>query len=246
MKLRLTCIALTIAADLTIAAGPATAAGLSLTWTACATHAGARADVAFDCATPGGGHDLFGVFTTPIAGSLVTLDFSIDLQVGAASLPSFWNWAVPPCDEGVFLTVTPPAAAVCSVASPWFVGEPSEASLTFRRVTGASNRGRLVGHRWSADPQTIGENASYFAFQLTFLTALATESGGSCAGCASPAAIVWNSAVMSVSHGTHIEIVSLTGPGVAGNCATANGGTSLCAATPARNRTWGALKSLYR
>ena len=46
--------------------------------------------------------------------------------------------------------------------------------------------------------------------------------------------------------GTEAGSVEVDGPGLGSNCASINGGTGTCAATPTINKTWGQLKSLYR
>ena len=70
---------------------------------------------------------------------------------------------------------------------------------------------------------------------------------GSCAGCLRGACLVLNSVQLGRLPGaspTLVTVVPTSGgtPGIA----TWQNGHAECAAVPVRNRTWGAIKSLYR
>jgi hypothetical protein len=74
----------------------ADAAGLSLTWDRCATNAGATSDITFDCADPSAVHLLFAVFNSAVTVSdMIGIDFTLDLRVDAATLPTFWQLQTP-------------------------------------------------------------------------------------------------------------------------------------------------------
>jgi hypothetical protein len=244
-------------AFLALSAAPVSAAGLSLTWDACATNAGAASDKVLDCADPSGIAQLFGVFNSPSAlpADGLQLDFSIDLQVSGATLPDFWNFntMITPaaCNDGVLLFSSRPGTVICSAANPWLgpqTGCGCDEVIHYRPNHGGSNRGRLLGLVSRPSSPGIAANTNYYGFHLEFISTVAVEAGGACAGCSESVAIVWNSALIRTtpSAGVDPTSVPISGAGIASNCATVNGATSICAATPARNRTWGALKSLYR
>jgi hypothetical protein len=70
---------------------------------------------------------------------------------------------------------------------------------------------------------------------------------GSCDGCAIPACITFNSAKITTAFGaSSVLLTTAANPG--SNFITWQGGASAnCpGATPARNATWGSVKSLYR
>lgn len=88
----------------------------------------------------------------------------------------------------------------------------------------------------------VAANTDYFVFKIDFYADLATESSGPCAGCSDQAAIVFNRlGLLAPASPTNEDEELLTAA-----CATWNGGTSICGVTPTQNKTWGALKSLYR
>jgi len=241
------------AAILTFTAASASAAGLSLSWDACATNAGATTDKVLDCADPSGIAQLFGVWNSPQSAAMLALDFSIDLQVDAAVLPDFWliNTPITPaaCNDGVLLYDARPASTVCSAANPWgTAGGAASTNVGYGPGTGGPNRARLVGNIYRTTTFAVVANTNYYGMHFDILTGTATEAGGSCAGCPTPVAIVWNSALVgeAVTSGADPEDISITGAGIGTNCASVNGGGTNCGATPARNKTWGALKSLYR
>jgi hypothetical protein len=244
---------------LALGAAPAHAAGLSLTWDRCATNVGATSDKVFDCANVSSYAELFAVFNPPANANLLALYFSIDLQSAGAALPDFWRLTMPltvggSCNDDVHVTYCArPSSFYCTATSPWEgSGSPAECrgaavlpNIGYVPGMGGPNRARLAGalERSSTTDFPVVAGTNYFAFHLDFYMSSASEAGGACAGCSESVAIVWNSAEIFSFSG---ESVPITGAGLVGNCATVNGATSICAATPARNRTWGALKSLYR
>jgi hypothetical protein len=242
-------IALWTAATL-LSAGQASAAGLSLTWDLCATNAGAQTNKVFDCSDPSGFAQIFGVFNSPAPVDSAWLEISIDLQVDAPALPSFWQfnttttpWA---CNDGLISQSSRPPSSICSAVNPYAVGVgcPAVSRMTYHPGIGGPSRGRVVDSFCPRMPRVL-TGVNYYGFHYDFLMATATEAGSSCDGCTTPAAIVWNSAVLRPDSPAK-PTVEITGAGIVGNCVTVLGAASICSATPARNRTWGALKSLYR
>lgn len=242
-----------LSALMLVLAAPASFAGLDLGWGNCITDGG-TADAALPCAGFAGA-DLYGEFQLDNAvGSFIALDFSLDIQTTTDPSGDFWNFALGECNDGN-LTLDDARFGQClnSNATPCFAtGAQCQNGFAWASGFGGTNRARLVGSifRDATAPVALAASTSYFAFKFSFFTFSAVEGGGgSCVGCSDPVAIVWNSAVasgLSAGVGTEAQEEPIEGPGLVDNCATANGGTSLCSATPTKNTTWGQVKSLYR
>jgi hypothetical protein len=74
------------------------------------------------------------------------------------------------------------------------------------------------------------------------ISSIRTVGSPSCAGCSTPVCIVLNSINLTVVGNTNNRLVS----GGANNQVTWQGTGADCNAVPVRNKTWGAVKSLYR
>jgi hypothetical protein len=226
-------------------------AGLDLTWNACNTGTGRAADVTFPCADRTAVERLFGCFQVPEAmPQFFVLDVVLDLQVEDASLPPFWRFEPFGCNESGLgaSPYLPDSPGICDgVLWPW--GQAEDAvplEIQFQTGFGSASRARILIHlfRPSTYPFPLDANANYFAFYLAFSFGRAAEAGGTCAGCPSRLAIVWNSAQ---AFGTDGQVLTVIGAGRATQCATVNGaGSATCAATPVKKVTWTALKSIYR
>jgi hypothetical protein len=235
---------------LAFTAAPVSAAGLSLTWDACATDAGATSDKSFDCANPAGVARLYGVFNSPANAAMLAFDFSIDIGIDAATLPDFWHFQTPitptGCNDGVALRDNRPFA-VCTAVNPWGTdGDGASTNVGYGPESGGPNRARFVGNVYRTSTFNVVAGTNYYGMHFEIPFEKASEAGGACAGCTATAAIVWNSGLIGTPSAGGAEDIWISGAGIASFCATANGATSLCGATPARNKTWGALKSLYR
>jgi hypothetical protein len=94
-------------------------------------------------------------------------------------------------------------------------------------------------------PKSLTPAHEYFAFNLVINNAN-TVGAGACAGCDVPMCIVFNS--INVVAGATVNRFISTASSPGSNYVTWQGGagTNCPAATPARNSTWGAVKSLYR
>jgi hypothetical protein len=258
---------LMLSAAALLLAAPASFAGLDLAWDNCATYTNAppaAADKALAC-DGGGTYELYGSIQIGAdINNWVAMDAVIDYQTGSDPLPNFWHFGIGQCNDGSILLnlgrlarCSSPAPAAsnalcggtgtsCQQAVGYFSGgiDPSV----------DSNRGRFVASifRPSGNPLVLATGATnYFAFRFDIFDFNASEASGPCVGCAQPAAFVWNSALMSglglaTGIGPEAEEVPVEGPGLSGNCASTNGGTGLCGATPAQDRSWGQIKALYR
>lgn len=233
--------------------------GLDLTWNACAATGGVPTTT-LDCAG-GGAAPAFGTFfVTSVQDSVIAMDVALDLIVNNAGLPTFWHFEAGGCNEltGAAFSNTKPSLGCGSIAqvTPLWTPSGSGNALGFVPQTRGPNTGHFVGSvfRPSTSPGKCNASPSnYFGFAFTIITDNAQENTiGTCVGCPLGFNIVWNSANLinaRAAQGAGIEAAPypIAGPGNVGNCITGNGGApGGCQATPARNRTWGQLKSLYR
>jgi len=237
-----------IVATLLLAAPPAFA-GLDLTWDGCNNGTGAQT-VTLDCANPSAVSALVGGFQVPAAvDSFYLVDIVLDFQTEAASLPAFWQFDG--CDAGgISLSLARPGIGCTDLVNPWGAGGvDGEVTRAFQTGVHGIKRGRMVVTIFLQPnaPIHLDAGTNYFAFRILFSTTFATEAGGSCAGCTSPVVVVWNSAAFTSIAAASPPPLVVTTSGLVGQCARANSATlPTCDATPTLNRTWGALKALYR
>ena len=231
---------------------PATAqAGLDLTWNACNSSLGHDSDVVFDCADRAAGYNLFGCFQSPTRVDRFTGgEFSISILIDFPSVPAFWHFEPGGCNSVRGLVASPTPGGLCSGATSVYGGTGcavNQVFLEYQPGNGGLNRARLFGTIVPCTPiPSIEAGPNYFGFMLRF----SMMDAGSCGGCPSRATIVWESATLhgaAARGGTEASQVTVTGPGLTSECATVNRPGSIpCGATPARDRTWGALKAFYR
>jgi hypothetical protein len=239
-------ISFALAASLLVSARSA-CAGLDLTWNACNLGPGAASDLTPGCAsaTPA---RLFGSFQMPSDFDFVS-DMFATLEVRSASgvLPSFWQMAAAGCNANAIQVSHVKPATECPsppFVSPWPGSVYQEWSYTPDPLDPGHATLNLHLYHVVRQPYGLHAGVNYFAFLVTFSTARASQAGGPCAGCADPVVLVWTSARFVKLTG---NMTTLTGPGLVSQCATLNGAApGVCAATPARRLTWGAIKSLYR
>jgi hypothetical protein len=185
----------------------------------------------------------------------VAQDVTVDAQFGAASVPDWWQMGdAPACRAGSFslsLDTSSLPGAGASCPDTWDAGASATGLITlYEPGFGGANRVRvkLAIARSATDGVTLSAGQEYTSFILRFNRAK-TVGTPSCAGCNTPVSIVLNSIILYNNPPAQVEADAWTlfAPGPSGNCSQGNGGDlGTCAATPARNKTWGAVKALYR
>lgn len=228
-------------------------AGLDITWDGCATGPGLHpSDKALACAE-GDVNELYGVFQSPATlTNFTAIDCFIDLQVDAPALTPFWTFQTAisaGCNTQMAISDVRPASSACSATNPWGTGGGSgDNAIGYVPGQGGANRGRFVttSFRNATPLTTVTGGVSYYAWHI--ILASDAEAVDGCTGCSTPVAIVWNQANVSsatAQNASEAVVTVITNPGIVSNCATGSGGGA-CGATPVKNKTWGALKSLYR
>lgn len=189
----------------------------------------------------------------------VAQDVTLDLQLSSPNVPDWWQMGDPPACRAGTLSLSLDTSSLpgtgASCPDTWDAGASATGLLTLydpgfpNGMNPNRVRIKLAIARSATDGVTLTAGQEYTSFILRF-NRTKTVGSPSCAGCATPVSIVLNSIINYNNPPIQTEAseawtMQLPGPG--GNCAQGNGGDlGLCAATPTKNKTWGAVKALYR
>lgn len=242
-KLLMTCTLLAMTASMA-------SAQLNLYWDDC----GGGTDMTFTCtANTGARFPLVATFIAPVAipdyfSSTTTLELISDGTV----LPDWWKGGAGECRQGSFVSSDPGAAGLAGCANAYegvglfsavvgyqsnWNGDPRRASITYDAA------------RSEPSPNPIAAGQEVIASMLE-ITRTKTTGTGACAGCARPVCIVVKQIVVQTASGGTFILHNPPGPAGAQYVTWQGGvtgpGNDCPNATPARNRTWGEVKSLYR
>ena len=231
---------------LTLMAPLTHANGLNLSWDACG--AAGVANKTFACNINYWSERLVLSARFPTQG-LVDFPFrftaDLDLVGAQQSLPDWWSVPGPgACRPGAItargeLDETLPCVPV-SMGTLGMAWSTSGTSSERRRLTITSAPGAGI---WFEGPDT---EMSLCVLEISHVKSTGI---GSCSGCSTPVCIVFNSLQVFRPYPPYDLHAYVTNP-LERNFVTWQGGATgmgICpAATPARNSTWGSLKSLYR
>ena len=212
------------------------------TWGACALGGGTH-DVTFSCGDLFATHSLVCSFmlAAPID-SVIGVELVVDVQCATDTLPAYWHLDTGGCNANQLL-VSFPAPGAC--ADPWggHAGGLLQEAVAGQPRGGASQvRLKVVATVPANQARTLDAGVVYDALQLDF----ANERLSRCDGCQTPACLVLNSILLLRPPGSAAVLVPGDGSAT-DNLATWQGGLGAdCNAVPARPRTWGAVKVLYR
>jgi hypothetical protein len=232
---------------LALATSNAAAGGFNLAWNDCGA-AGAT-NRSFACDTNNGDHDFYLSFEPEFAiHQLVGGNPFIDIQAGSPNLPDWWQF------KNTFgcrsLNMTAPVITPASCADTW-KGQEQPAVVAYlvtaNTPTLAANQARIIGSvaipQSAAVPATPGTEYHLMAIRIN---SGKTVGAGACSGCATPVCLSFALLTLSEAPATTYTLDSALYNSYItwqDGGATGNG----CAgATPALNRTWGQLKSIYR
>jgi hypothetical protein len=244
-------VAALVLALVAVPAGAARAAdGLYLSWNDCPLGASTSQDQAFACDVNSGQHELVVSFSLPQpADSVLALEIAVDVQHADPTLPAWWQFGNVPC-RGGSLHADNQFGSRAACQDLWQgLGVGGLQSFTVGQPRGGLNqaRMRLALAVLFDDMRTLSAGAVYYAARIA-IDNVATAGPGSCDGCAGAACLVLNSIMVGRPPGSPSGNVLVESPGSAGsNWATWQGGAGAnCQSVPARRRTWGQVKSLYR
>lgn len=231
---------------------PADAGGLNIAWNDCPPDGGVS-HTTLSCSPAGTAVSLFGSFELfSEFADLVSLDVRLSILTDTATLPDFWRFDSPTssgCNPGIVFGDELPASCA-GLTSPWGTFPPgAEASTAFTYGIDTSGlpRGAFHGqiYRSVTDPFHVPADTEMFAFRLDFYFDYAVESGGPCEGCQAVGYVHFRDAWVGGAGGSGY---GLSGPGRGTDCIAMNGAFPRygCYTAVAQNRTWGAVKALYR
>jgi hypothetical protein len=234
---------------LALVCASASASQLNLAWTNCYGDGGTT-NQDFACDTNTGSHTFIASFTPNMTSNSVNgNEILIDLQSAGSTLPTWWAFKLFGTCRQTSLTVSSNVPATAVNCIDQFAGQKTSGIDGYRIGFGGSpNKVRLTILEAVpvADLAHVDPSGEYFAIAVRIDNAK-TVGSPSCAGCSTPVCIVLNLIKLTAGGGANDEYIT-SSPGT--NYVTWQGGaigSSGCpAATPARNTTWGAVKSLYR
>lgn len=235
------------------------AAGVNLRWNACAGDGGV-ANRSSACSSNLGTQSLVASFVLGFALPVVTgLDSHVLIDVGAPSLPPWWQFKVAGSCRLTALSANAVIAGSAVNCLDPFGGATASGVALYTVGALGPNTARFVVPSVLPGTESVALSAGqeYFAFNVVIQN-VATTGAGACTGCLTPACIAIGDLSLYTQSpaGATPAAVVLAGPanGVDSGFATWQGGIgttplpggSCPAATPTRNSTWGAVKSLYR
>jgi len=230
------------------------AGGLNMSWGSC-TEDGGAANKNFACNSNSGSNVLVCSFEPNLTNNGTTNGNAIivDLQSATDPLPAWWNVNAAASNtlpnsncRGNVVTVNAtisPSAVNC--ADEFAGGETIGLGGYFITATNKA-RIKIAGAVPQNNLASTAPGTQYFACNLVISNAK-TVPQTNCSGCSTPVCIVLNSIQVTAGGGVLDETI---GNALTRNYATwqggAIGGSGCPAAVPAKNTTWGAVKSLYR
>ncbi|MEQ1833844.1 MAG: hypothetical protein ABL977_12380 [Candidatus Eisenbacteria bacterium] len=241
-----------------LVATPASAtAGLNLRWSSCFADGGAidrTSACSTSLATAGTVVGSFEI-SAPVAGAR-QLDFTVDLASAGTALPEWWRFNAPGgivgC-RGTALAVNTAVSGTAVQCFDWSEGQAVGAMQSYQvGIPAGPTTARLILSTGVLSPGLdLVPATEYFAFNLV-LSNTKTTGTGSCAGCSTPMCVFIRQMFMTTedgrslgfggsTHGTDSFYVTWQGGAGVGSLI----GIGCPQATPARNSTWGAVKSLY-
>ena len=236
---------------LLLAAHPLYAAdGLYLTWNDCAALGAGQSTQGFACDTDAGSHTLVCALTVgaPVD-SVLGMEIVVDLQVAAAAMPDWWRFDAGGCRAGDLRADTN-FGGFPTCVDPWqTLASGGVLTYTVGMPRGGAGQARIViglAVPSNQPPRALDAVDMYYAARI-----LIDDVGTStCGGCTDAACLVLNSILLRRPlrpEGIPSADVLVTAVGAAGaNWASWQSSSANCMAVPVKNRTWGAVKAIYR
>jgi hypothetical protein len=236
------------------------AAGVNLRWTDCFADAGLT-NKTFACTSNAGQSTMVGSFE--LGADLLQssgIEVVLDVATAGATLPAWWQFKNAGACRQTALSMSTaynnlPASTTCL---DWSNGSAAGGVAAYQLASAGANTARVIGGLAESAPLsdfTAGQE--YYAFTCA-ITNVKTVGTGACAGCSTPACIVFNSIKCATNPvaGEPSRDVVVSGPtnGTDSNFVTWQGGAGVSSsrgngcplATPTHNTTWSSVKSMYR
>ena len=265
MKRLLLILGVTMASLIAASAAMAGPSGVNLAWTKCFGEGSPITNKNFACASNAGTNLLVCSFTpangsATVNGNEVVIDILTTSSTAADAATGWWSMKNVGTCRPTSLSVNGSADAGNTVCLDEFAGQSTTGIGAWSQtvpVTGWSIGAGDVANHWRlkiavAVPGTalaaVDNTGEYFSVNVSVNNAKSTGVG-SCAGCSDPVCIVLNSINLTAGGGANDELIGnalAAGSNIVTWQGGVGGGTASCAAVPTHNKTWGAIKSLYR
>jgi len=224
-------------------APPSHAAGdINIAWNECAQGSGSAGNLALACTGNTGSERLFVSFRPPANSDLFRATVgTILVTFDDTAVPSWWHFENGGCRFGHLGTVSDFTAGPFGCTDVWSNG--ATAASVFD-IPGAPNvlRIRSVIALPPGAPVPVDTAHEYYAYELVINNAKTTGTG-SCPGCGTAACLVLTQVELDYDDNSSVIVAD----GAQRFVTWQGGGSVPCpGATPARSRSWGMIKTLYR
>jgi hypothetical protein len=230
---------------LVVAASVASAAGLSINWGTVCWGDNPKANLTWSCSS----NTFTGVKMTAsfmvdeTKSTFVSTDLYMEGMTEAATVPDWWQLGTGGCRAGQAGLLNAPQGATCPEL--WSGSESGSGFGGIGLYYTDTNRMHINAVWAIGEPVEAPAQTEIFAAMFT-IGASKSVGATKCLGCAVPA--IWALNYIQVGYFGETQATVLDRPFPDGNqCLTYFGSTLPCAKpVPARNTTWGQVKSLYR
>ena len=250
---RLRLLALTVPSLLTIASAGFAASGLDAAWNDCILSTSAAYNREFACDTNSGVDRIFVSFIAPPeATQLGQIATQFEIFSASPTFPSWWDFRSAGCrGQGLILNGDFTGMSACD-NSAWGASTTSGAAIV---SPDPAYPNRMICRNLIAVPHStealLTADVEYYAFHLDISHA-GTVGLGACSGCNVPVCIRFDYLDLYLSAGDPTPASHVSIPAVRGSVIwQGSGAPSLCdnaypEPVAARNRTWSAIRMLYR
>jgi hypothetical protein len=234
---------------LALTVGMASAAGVNLGWSDCEGLPASQSRV-FACTSNSGTNTLVGSYVTPAGvDSANGNEIVIDIQTSGATLPQWWMMKNAGTCRATALSMSFDFSTGPFTCFDYWAGQAlGSFGYTAPYAVYGPNRARIVGvcAIGGLSASGIAPDTEVYSHKVSISNVKSTGLGA-CAGCSDGACIVLNSIKLTQNQRSAGGPKFMGNPAVR-NFATWQAGIPGCGtpATPARNATWGKVKSLYR
>lgn len=219
--------------------------GVNFYWNDCGMGVPAAAQY-FACTTnTGPAYSAFGTVIVPIeVPHFVGLTGSISLCAMGGMAPAWWALQPGGCRENALSVSFDPASNSSQCFDDVWGGQLPVQAVTAEFTPPAASSFRLrMSAALPAGSETAlaADGSEFYMFRLV-VRRDASTGDGSCAGCLQPVVLFLDACRLQQADGS---FVTISGP-AASNWLSWNAGDPTTCYVPSSNRTWGAIKSLYR
>ena len=237
---------MSVVAGLTMAASAASAAGVNFTWNECASSGGVQ-NRTFACNSNTGSNTLFGSFVPP-AGvtAAVGIEVVVDLLTEGPAYSDWWAFKNTGTCHQNQLSASSDFTSASGTCTDFFQGLAFGGLTNFESgYSGTANRARIKA-LWAVAPANaaaLDSGTEYYAFKFSISNAK-TVGTGACTGCADNVCLVLN--MIRVAQPAGVGNFDITDELTSRTATWQSEVAGTCLPVPARNRTWGSVKALYR